>query len=63
MQVAENYLFNWIFCLWMFRQRFDVGTKLGVFELNVKKPTFAQQEKYTSLNGFLRFSHGPIFWK
>jgi len=48
---------------WMFRQRFDVGTKLGVFELNVKKPTFAQQEKYTSLNGFLRFSHGPIFWK
>jgi len=28
----------------MFRLRFDVGTMLRVFELNVKKPAFAQQK-------------------
>jgi len=28
----------------MYRHRFDVGTMLRVFELNVKNPAFAQQK-------------------
>ena len=46
MHIAENYLFNWFFGLgfWTFRHRFDVGTMLRVFELNVKNPAFAKQK-------------------
>ena len=45
MHVDEKYWFNWFFGLWMFWHRFDVGTMLRVFELNVKNPAFAQHKK------------------
>ena len=53
MHSAENYWFIWFFCLWMFWHRFDVGTMLHVFELNVKNPTFAKQKNSSNAKGFL----------
>ena len=49
MQVAEKYWSIWFFGLWMFRHRFDVGTMLRVFELNVKNPAFAKQRKIAQM--------------
>jgi len=37
----------------MFRHRFDVGTMLRVFELNVKNPAFAKQKNSSNVKGFL----------
>ena len=45
--------FYWFFGLWMFRHRFDVGTMLRVFELNVKNPAFAQQKNSSNAKSFL----------
>jgi len=38
----------------MFRYRFDVGTMLPVFELNVKNITFAQQKNSANTKVFFR---------
>ena len=55
MHVAENYWFNWLIDIWTFRHtlRFDVGTMLRVFELNVKNPAFAKQKNSSNAKGFL----------
>ena len=53
MHVAKNYWFNWFFGLWTFPHRFDVGTMLHVFELNVKNPAFAKQKNISNSKGFL----------
>ena len=53
MHIAENYWFNWFFGLWTFRHRFDVGTLLLVFELNMKNPAFAKQKNSSNAKGFL----------
>ena len=36
----------------MFRHRFDVGTMLCVFELNVKNPAFAQHQNNLNARSF-----------
>jgi len=37
----------------MFQHRFDVGTMLHVFGLNVKNPAFPQQKNSSNSKGFL----------
>ena len=53
MHAAQKYWFNWLLGLWMFRDMFDVGTMLRIFELYVKNQAFAQQKNDSNAKGFL----------